>query len=61
MRSRLRWEENRKGILINYEDVEWISLAQDRDQMQAVISTAMYPSISYNGRNQLNYIQSACQ
>jgi hypothetical protein len=32
-------EENRKVIVINCEDVEWISLAQDRDKMQAVICT----------------------
>lgn len=57
MRSRHRWEENRKGIVINCEDVEWISLAQDEDQMQAIISTEMDLSISYKAKNELNNSQ----
>jgi len=42
-RPRRRWEDNIRTNLreIRWEDVDWIPLAQDRDQCWAVVNTVM--------------------
>jgi hypothetical protein len=47
-RSRRRWEDNIKIYLkeIVLEDVDWIHLAQDRDQWWAVVNMAMNHRVS---------------
>jgi len=42
-RPRRRWEDNIKMDLreIGWEDVDWIHLAQDRDQWRALVNTKM--------------------
>jgi hypothetical protein len=42
-RSRHRWENNIRMDLreIRWEGVDWIHLAQDRDQWRAVVNTVM--------------------
>jgi hypothetical protein len=43
-RSRPRWEVNIKMGLreIGWGDMDWIGLAQDRDQWRALVNTVMY-------------------
>jgi hypothetical protein len=40
---RRRWEDNIKIVLreIGWDDMDWIDLAQDRDQWKALVKTAM--------------------
>jgi hypothetical protein len=42
-RQRRRWVENIKMDLteIGWDDVDWIELAQDRDQWRALVNTVM--------------------
>jgi hypothetical protein len=42
-RPRRRWEDNIKMNLreIGWGDMEWIDLAQDRDQCRALVNTVM--------------------
>jgi hypothetical protein len=42
-----RWEDNIRMDLreIGWEDVDWIHLAQDRNQWRAVINTVMNPRV----------------
>jgi hypothetical protein len=42
-RSRRRWEDNIKTDLrgIGWCDMDWIDLAQDRDQWRALVNTVM--------------------
>jgi hypothetical protein len=42
-RTRRRWEDNiRIGLReVGWEGVVWIHLAQDRDQLRAVVNTVM--------------------
>jgi hypothetical protein len=42
-RPRSRWEENIKMGLreIEWGDIDWIDLAQDRDQWRALVNTVM--------------------
>jgi hypothetical protein len=42
-RPRRRWEDNSRMDLrkIGWEGVDWIHLAQDRDQLRAVVNTVM--------------------
>jgi hypothetical protein len=42
-RARRRWEDNIRVDLggIRSEDVDWIHLAQDRDQWRVVVNTVM--------------------
>jgi hypothetical protein len=42
-RPRHRWEDNIRMDLraIGWEGVDWIHMAQDRDQWQAVVNTVM--------------------
>jgi hypothetical protein len=42
-RPRCRWEDNIRMDLweIGWEGVDWMHLAQDRDQWRAVVNTAM--------------------
>jgi hypothetical protein len=38
-RPRLRWEDNTR--VIGWEGVDWIHLAQDRDQLRALVNAVM--------------------
>jgi hypothetical protein len=41
-RSRHRWEDNIMNLReIGWEGVEWIHMAQERDQWQALVNTVM--------------------
>jgi hypothetical protein len=42
-RPRLRWVDNIKMDLreIGWDDIDWIGLAQDRDQWKVLVNTAM--------------------
>jgi hypothetical protein len=42
-RSRRRWEDNIKTDLRDtvWDGMDWIDLAQDRDQLRALVNTAM--------------------
>jgi hypothetical protein len=42
-RPRLRWVDNIKMDLreIGWDDIDWIDLAQDRDQRRALVNTVM--------------------
>jgi hypothetical protein len=42
-RPRRRWVDNIKIVLreIGWDGVDWVSLAQDRDQWRALVNTAM--------------------
>jgi hypothetical protein len=42
-RQRCRWVENIKMDLreIEYDDMDWVDLAQDRDQWRALVNTVM--------------------
>jgi hypothetical protein len=37
-RPRYRWEDN---IKMGLQDMEWISVAQDRDKLQALVNAVM--------------------
>jgi hypothetical protein len=45
--SRCRWEDNIRMDLweIKLEGVDWIHLAQDKDQWQAAVNTVMNPRV----------------
>jgi hypothetical protein len=44
--SRRRWEDGiRMDLKISFGGVDWIWLAQDEDQWQAVVSAVMNPQI----------------
>jgi hypothetical protein len=47
-RPRWRWMESNKIYLkeIGWEGVDWIDLAQDRDQRRALVNTAMNLQVS---------------
>jgi hypothetical protein len=40
-RPRRRWVDNIKMDLIGYDGMDWIDLAQDRDQWWALVNTVM--------------------
>jgi hypothetical protein len=48
-RPRHKWEANIRTDLreIGWEGVDWMHLAQDRDQWQAVVNTVMNLRVSY--------------
>jgi hypothetical protein len=43
-RPRCRWVDNIKMDLreIGWDDMDWIDLAQNRDQLRALVNTVMY-------------------
>jgi hypothetical protein len=41
-RPRRRWVDNIKMNLERYDIIDWIDLAQDRDQWRALLNTVMY-------------------
>jgi hypothetical protein len=47
-RPRLKWVDNIKIYLrvIGWDGVEWIDVAQDRDQWRALVNTVMNPRVS---------------
>jgi hypothetical protein len=46
-RRRCRWDYNIRMYIweIGWEGVDWIHLAQDRDQWRAFVNTLMYPRV----------------
>jgi hypothetical protein len=50
VRSRRRWEDNIKMHLreIEWGGVDWIHLAQDRDEWRALVNTVMNLWVPYN-------------
>jgi hypothetical protein len=52
-RSKQRWEVNITKDLreTGWGDVEWIHLAQDRDQWQALVNTVMNLQVPQNAGN----------
>jgi hypothetical protein len=46
-RSRCRWEDSIKMDLgeIGWGDMDWIDVAQDRDQRRALVNTVMNPQV----------------
>jgi hypothetical protein len=54
-RPRHGWEDIRiDPTEIGWEGVDWIHLAQDRDQWQVLVNTVLEPSDSIKGRKFLN-------
>jgi hypothetical protein len=49
-RQRRRWVDNIKMNLreIGWDGMDWIELAQDRDQWRAFVNTVMYIRVPYN-------------
>jgi hypothetical protein len=49
-RPRLGWEDNIKIDLreIGWADMDWIDLAQDRDQWRALVNTVVNLRVPYN-------------
>jgi hypothetical protein len=47
-RQRRKWADNIKMDLrgIGWDGVDWIELAQDRDQWRAIVNTVMYLRVS---------------
>jgi hypothetical protein len=55
-RPRHRWVDNIKIDLreIGWDDMDWIDLAQDRDQWRALVNTVMNLRVPKNAANFLN-------
>jgi hypothetical protein len=55
-RPRRRWVDNTKVDLreIGWDGMEWIDLAQNRDQWRALVNTAMNLRVPQNGGKLLN-------
>jgi hypothetical protein len=53
LRPRRRWEDNIRMDLreIGWEGVDWIHLAQDRDQWWALVNTVMNFGVPEKARN----------
>jgi hypothetical protein len=49
-RPRRRWEDNVKMVFreIGWDGMDWIDLAQDRDQWRALVNTVMNLRVPYN-------------
>jgi hypothetical protein len=54
--SRNRWVDNIKMDLgeIGWDGIDWIDLAQNRDQRRALVNTAMYIRFRYSAGKFLN-------
>ena len=52
-RSRLRWEDNIKMDFqeVEFGDMDWIDLAQDRDRWRALVNKVMNLRVPYNAGN----------